>query len=201
MQDSPDKTRVVIVDDHPLVRDGLKSRINRQDDMEVCGEAEDVTSAIVEIEREQPHVAIVDLSLKTGSGLDLIGRITAKETRIRIIVASMHDEGIYAERVVRAGAMGYVNKQDASTKIVEAVRQVMKGRLYISDDLNHRLMNRIVNEQQSVTDPVNLLTDRELQVFESIGHGQTVKEIAKAMSLSPKNDRNIPGSHPRKTQC
>ena len=181
-----DHIRVVIIDDHPLVRDGLRSRIDREADMSTCGEAEDVISALRQIEQQRPDVAIVDLSLKTGNGLDLISRLVAAGSSVRVIVSSMHDEHIYGERVVKAGALGYVNKQEASTKIVDAIRQVMNGRLFVSDELNSRLMQRVINGQESEADPVRLLTDRELQVFESIGEGRTVKETADAMSLSPK---------------
>ncbi len=183
---SPPKTRVFLVDDHPLVRDGLRSRIDRQADMEVCGEADDVPCALTRIEDQQPDVAIIDLSLKSGSGLDLITRLVAKESSPRIIVASMHDEHIYAERVVKAGAMGFVHKQEASTRIVEAIRQVMQGRYYVSEALNDRLMQRVIRGDTSNEDPVQLLTNRELEVFELIGRGKSVKEIAKVMALSPK---------------
>ena len=181
-----EKTRVLLVEDHPLVRDGLRSRIDRQDDMEVCGEAEDVTEAISAIREDAPDVAIVDLSLKTGNGLDLITRLKEKRSNVRVIVASMHDEHIYAERAVKAGAMGYVHKQEASTKIVDAIRQVVGGKLYVSEELNERLMRRAINEEERTNDSVSQLTNRELQVFERIGAGHTVKEIAAALSLSPK---------------
>lgn len=179
-------TRVFLVEDHPLVRDGLRSRIDRQTDMEVCGEAEDVIEALSAIEDTSPDVAIVDLSLKSGNGLDLITRMSERDLDVRIIVSSMHDEHVYAERVVKAGAMGYVHKQAASTKIVDAIRQVAEGKLYISDEMNDRLMRRAINDEGTITDSVSLLTNRELQVFERIGAGQTVKEMAQALSLSPK---------------
>ncbi|MCA9110772.1 MAG: response regulator transcription factor [Planctomycetaceae bacterium] len=181
-----EKTRVFLVEDHPFVRDGLRSRIDRQEDMEVCGEAEDVPSAITAIGDQSPDVAIVDLSLKSGNGLDLITRLSEKKSNVRVIVASMHDENIYAERVVKAGAMGYVHKQEASTRIVEAIRQVVRGKLYVSDELHDRLMRRAIHEEEQSGDSVDQLTDRELQVFERIGAGHTVKEIANALSLSPK---------------
>ncbi|MCA9110741.1 MAG: response regulator transcription factor [Planctomycetaceae bacterium] len=186
MTTSDKKTRILLVEDHPLVRDGLRSRIDRQEDMEVCGEADDVTEAMSAIQSKDPDIAIVDLSLRSGNGLDLISQLTATESDVRVIVASMHDEHIYAERAVKAGAMGYVHKQEASTKIVEAIRQVIQGRLYVSGDLNERLMRRAINEQRTIDDSVSLLTNRELQVFESIGAGRTVKEIAQTLSLSPK---------------
>ncbi|MCA9024323.1 MAG: response regulator transcription factor [Planctomycetaceae bacterium] len=181
-----EKTRVFLVEDHPFVRDGLRSRIDRQEDMEVCGEAEDVPSAITAIGDQSPDVAIVDLSLKSGNGLDLITRLSEKKSNVRVIVASMHDENIYAERVVKAGAMGYVHKQEASTRIVEAIRQVVRGKLYLSDEMNDRLMRRAIREEEQTGDSVDQLTNRELQVFERIGAGQTVNEIATALSLSPK---------------
>lgn len=179
------KIQVLLVDDHPIVRDGLRSRIERQNDMVVCAEAEDVTTAIQAIDEQQPDIAIVDLSLKTGSGLDLISRLAARQTTTRVIVASMHDEHIYAERAVKAGAMGYVHKQEASTKIVAAIRRVMQGKLFVSDDLNARLMQRVATGSEE-SDPVETLTNRELQVFEELGQGRNVKEIARATSLSVK---------------
>ena len=136
--------RVLIVDDHPIVREGLALLISSQPDLEVCGAAEDVATAGQLVEEMKPDLAIVDLSLKGGSGLELIKRIKAKHPSVRILVSSIHDESVYAERALRAGAMGYVNKQEATRTILGAIRRILDGRVYLSERMADRLLCRAV---------------------------------------------------------
>jgi DNA-binding NarL/FixJ family response regulator len=181
-------TRVLIVDDHPAVREALTLRISRQPDLEVCGEAADMTDALRLIADTQPDVAVVDISLKTGNGIDLIKRIKDRNDHIRILVWSMHSESLYAERALRAGAMGYINKDQATDQIVEAVRRVLAGKVWVSEAMAERMLQRAVGEgRQEVTrSSLAVLADRELQVFHLIGEGVKTAEIAERLHLSVK---------------
>ena len=134
--------RILIVDDHPIVREGLAIRIARQPDLEVCGEAANVTEALVQLDITDPDVAIVDISLREGDGLDLIRRIRARNGRVRAFVWSMYPESLYAERALHAGAMGYINKQEATSRIIEAISCVLEGRLYLSKLIQDRILLR-----------------------------------------------------------
>ena len=136
--------RILIVDDHPIVREGLAARIARQPDLSVCGEAEDVADALELVKTTRPDLVIVDLSLKSGQGLDLIKRIPACSENTKTLVSSMYDESLYAERALRAGALGYVNKQEMSEKIIEAIRHVLTGKIYLSPTMTERLLHRAV---------------------------------------------------------
>ncbi len=131
--------RVLIVDDHPAVREGLAARIAHQPDLEVCGEAEDIAQAMALMEAAQPDVVVIDISLKTGSGIDLIRRIKARHAGVRILVCSMYPDSLYAERALRAGAQGYINKENTTGRIVEAIRSVRDGQTYVSDEIAERL--------------------------------------------------------------
>jgi DNA-binding NarL/FixJ family response regulator len=179
--------RILIVDDHPLVRDGLKTRLQAEAGWTVCGEADDVASALKLLDDAQPDVAVVDLSLRSGNGIDLIKRIISRNRGVRIVVSSMHDEHIYAERAINAGAMGYVHKQQASKLIVDAIREVLAGRLYASEAVRERLLARVIRRAGNAkANPVEQLTDRELQVFERIGRGKSIREISTELKVSPK---------------
>ncbi len=180
--------RVLIVDDHPAVREGLALRISRQADLEVCGEAADVADAVRLVSSTHPDVAVIDISLKTGDGIDLIKRIKARDASVRMLVWSMHSEALYAERALRAGAMGYINKEHATDRIIEAIRRVLDGRVYLSEHIADRLLHRAVGRaSQSVEgEPVESLSDRELEVFQLIGQGLDTHQIAERMRLSPK---------------
>ncbi|HUG89219.1 MAG TPA: response regulator transcription factor [Planctomycetaceae bacterium] len=179
--------RILIVDDHPLVRDGLRTRLDSEPGWSVCGEADDVASALRLLEETQPDVAVVDLSLKSGNGIDLIKRIVSRNRGVRIVVSSMHDEHIYAERAINAGAMGYVHKHEAADLIVDAIREVLAGRLYASEVVRERLLERVIRRAGNArANPVEQLTDRELQVFERIGRGRSVREISDELKVSPK---------------
>jgi DNA-binding NarL/FixJ family response regulator len=181
----PPAARVLIVDDHSLLRDGLRALLGEQPDLEVCGEAEDEVTARREVTALAPDIAIVDLTLKEGSGLELIKWLKERHPLVRVIVSTMHDEKIYGERALRAGASGYVNKHDPSTTIVTAIREVMKGGIYFSEPLVERLMRRAAGrDPDEAASAVNLLSDRELQVFRLLGEGKNSAEIAEALHLS-----------------
>ncbi len=178
-------TSILIVDDHPLVRAGFAQLIGDTPDLKVCGEAGDMASALQLLDSITPDLAIIDLSLAGGSGLDLIEHIKARNSEILMLVASMHDESLYAERVLAAGARGYLNKQEAQEKIIPAIRQVLNGKVYLSERMTERILNNMV----SGTDDkhgINSLSNRELQVFEMIGQGVAPGKMAKQLNLSVK---------------
>jgi DNA-binding NarL/FixJ family response regulator len=180
--------RVLIVDDHPAVREALAIRIGRQRDLEVCGEAADMGEALRLVAEARPDVAVIDISLKAGSGIDLIKRIKDRDAHVRIVVWSMHSEALYAERALRAGALGYVNKDQATDRIVEAIRRVREGKVYLSDAMAERLLQRAVGGARAevTRSLVELLADRELEVFRLIGGGAKTAEIAERLHLSVK---------------
>ncbi len=180
--------RVLIVDDHPALREALTLRISRHPDLDVCGEAADAGEALRIIEETQPDVAVVDLSLKSGDGLDLIKRIKDRNQQIRILVWSMHSESLYAERALRAGAMGYVNKDQATGTIIEAIRRVLEGKVWLSETMADRMLRRAVGpaRAEDTGSPLDILADRELEVFRQIGQGLKTAEIAEQLHLSIK---------------
>lgn len=180
------KTRVFIVDDHPMMRQGLAQLIHDEPDFEVCGEAEDGPAALQEIDRLRPNLAIVDISLKSASGLDLIKDLQARTPTLPVLVISMHDESLYAERVLKAGGRGYVMKQEGGKKIMEAIRHVMAGKTYVSPSMASQILDSFAGRQKPTTSPVETLTDREFQVFQLIGQGRATKEIADQLHVSVK---------------
>jgi len=181
-----DKFTILIVDDHPIVCRGLRQLVADEPDLEVCGEAEDVSGALQQVKSLHPDVVVIDLSLKGGHGLELIQEIKASNERIKMLVSSMHDESLYAERVLRAGAMGYISKQESPDKIIGALRQVLHGEIYLSARMSNRLLHRLTSGQSFETSPIENLSDRELQVFEMIGQGLATKEIAQKLDRSHK---------------
>jgi DNA-binding NarL/FixJ family response regulator len=182
------RSRILIVDDHPAVREALALRIGRQPDLEVCGEAADLGEALRLLAEAQPDVAVVDITLKTGNGIDLIKRIRDRNTHVRIVVWSMHSEALYAERALRAGALGYVNKDQATDRIVEAIRRVREGKVYLSEAMTERMLQRAVGgaREEVTRSPLDVLADRELEVFRLIGEGVKTAEIAERLHLSVK---------------
>lgn len=182
------RARILIVDDHPAVREALALRIGRQPELEVCGEAADIGEALRQVADTQPDVAVIDISLKTGNGIDLIKRIKDRNDRVRMLVWSMHSESLYAERALRAGALGYINKDQATDKIVEAIQRVLDGKVYLSDTMAEKMLHRAVGGgQNEVTrSPLAALADRELEVFRLIGEGMKTMEIAERLRLSVK---------------
>ncbi len=182
------RARILIVDDHPAVREALALRIGRQADLKVCGEAADTGEALRLVAETQPDVAVVDLSLKTGNGIDLIKRIRDHNEHVRILVWSMHSDSLYAERALRAGALGYINKDQATDRIVEAIRRVLAGRVWLSEAMAERMLQRSVGPARAEVPhaPVDVLADRELEVFRLIGEGVKTGEIAERLHLSIK---------------
>jgi DNA-binding NarL/FixJ family response regulator len=182
------RARVLIIDDHPAVREALALRIGRQPDLEVCGEAADMSDALRLVTDTRPDVAVVDISLKTGNGIDLIKRIKDRNDRVRMLVWSMHSESLYAERALRAGALGYINKDQATDKIIEAIRRVQEGKVWLSAALAERVLQRAVGggRNEVTRSPLDVLADRELEVFRHIGEGVKTADIAERLHLSVK---------------
>lgn len=178
-------TRVLIVDDHELLRQGMRLMIANEPGLEVCGEAVDEAEAMRLVRESRPKLAIVDIGLKSGNGLDLIKRIKAHDSSVRIIVSSMHEERLYGERALRAGAEGYVNKQEPARTIIRAIRQVRQGKMYFSEEFTNRVLQRARDGGRSLeVSPIETLSDRELEVFRFIGQGLTSREIADRLHVS-----------------
>jgi DNA-binding NarL/FixJ family response regulator len=181
-----EKRKVLIVDDHPMVRRGLVDLICREPDLAVCGEASDEVSALRIVTAASPDVVIIDLSLQGGHGIRLIEQIKALGTGSRLLVFSMHDETLFAERALRAGALGYLNKHEPTEKIMEALREVLAGRIYLSPLVAGRLLHSVVGGKNLEHDPIQSLSNRELQIFGMIGDGMPTKKIAAMLHLSRK---------------
>jgi len=178
-------TRVLIVDDHPATREGLAVRLSTQPDLEVCGEAADVGDSLKLLASARPDVAIVDIQLKTGDGLDLVKRIKAHDQSVRILVWSVYPDKLYAERALNAGALGYINKEQTTGRIMEAIRCVRDGKVYLCEEMAERLLSRAVGGTESLRDsPVESLSDRELEVFRLIGEGLPAAQLAQRLHLS-----------------
>jgi len=179
-------TRILIVDDHPMMRRGLVAEISAEPDLEVCGQAEDVNDAIAKIEEMNPDLATIDISLKEGHGIDLVKEIKSRFPNVKMLVLSNYQESLYAERSLRAGALGYLNKQETGEKIFDAIRTVLTGERYISDEMTKRLVSQAVGATDATNaSPVETLSDRELEVFRLIGDGLTTAVIARRLHLSP----------------
>jgi DNA-binding NarL/FixJ family response regulator len=178
------RRRVIIVDDHAVVRDGLRETISAQKDLEVCGEAESAPGALEAIGRLNPDLAIVDLSLHGGSGMDLIKNLKTQYPKVVILVLSMHDEGLYAERALRAGASGYVMKRERFARVLEAIRCVLDGHVCLSQAARDRILQNNVGGKFEPCSDVAQLSDRELEVFQLLGEGLSTSQIAKKLHLS-----------------
>jgi DNA-binding NarL/FixJ family response regulator len=183
--------RVLIVDDHPLIRVGLTALLSRQPDLEVCGEATDVDDAIAQVVRLYPDLIILDISLKSGTGLDVIKRLrngqvgNGRPDGAKILVHSMYEDSLYAERVLQAGAMGFVNKAESPDVLLAAARRILSGKVYLSPAMTERLLERAVGHRPQVgLDPTQQLTDRELQIFRMIGEAYSTRKIAKELFVS-----------------
>ncbi|TWT79596.1 Oxygen regulatory protein NreC [Planctomycetes bacterium CA13] len=186
-QESKKSTRILIVDDHAMVREGLATFLSNQPGMQVCGEASGASEAMRQIEQNRPDFMIVDMSLKVGHGIELIKQVHALDPSIKMLGLSMHDECLYAERAIRAGAMGYLSKEHSRTLIIDAIRTILRGQVFLSDAMTSRLLKRSIGkEEDSIKEPIDTLSDREMQVFQLIGQGITVREIANKLELSPK---------------
>ena len=181
------RTNIIIVDDHPIVRRGLAHLVNQQEGFAVCAEADTASQALELIKTHEPGLAIVDISLKDSNGLDLVKDISRLYPHLPVLVVSMHEEEFYAERALKAGAKGYVMKQEASETVVEAVRCILRGQIYVSEAMSGRLLRRLAaNQASGAEDPVEGLSDRELEVFCLIGRGVKTSEIAERLHLSAK---------------
>ena len=179
--------KILIVDDHPLMRKGLAMTLNAEPDLNVCGQVADAEEALGALEEFDPDLAIVDISLPGMSGLELIKHMQALRPSLRTLVVSRHDEALYAERAIRAGARGYVMKLEASDMIVKAVRRVLNGGIYVSEEINERLLLGLAaGRQELAQSPLEVLSDRELEVFELTGRGLGTREIAERLHLSVK---------------
>ncbi len=177
-------TRILIVDDHPLIRERLADILNRENDLTVCGEAEDRRGAMDAIKKHSPDLVIVDLTLKNSDGLELIKDVRAAWPKIAVLVVSMHDESLFAERVIRAGARGYITKQEATRNILTAVRRVLAGGIYLNERAASHLLTRLAGVQTpGLAGPGELLADRELQVFELTGYGLNTHQIAQRLNI------------------
>jgi DNA-binding NarL/FixJ family response regulator len=177
--------RILIVDDHPIVRLGIRQLIAAEADLTICGEAESVAAALASLE-SRPDLAIVDLSLENGSGLDLIRSIKEAAPETRVLVLSMHDEALFAERALRAGAHGYIMKQEAISGLVHAIREVVSGRLFVSKSVSQQLLQRLGQDAPAAGGRLGKLTNRELEVFELIGRGLSTAAIAERLDVSIK---------------
>ena len=186
-ENSPLKTTVFLVDDHPLVRDWLSRLINEEKDLEVCGWAERADEAITAIDRLKPGIIIVDIGLRGKSGLELIRFLTDQNPHELILVLSMHDEAVYASRALKSGARGYVSKRETTEKVVMAIRRLLAGGMYISETLAEALASGLSRNKNMVSaGDVSLLSDRELEVFRLLAAGRETSEIAKDLSVSLK---------------
>src|ERR1700678_2420641 len=180
------KKRILVVDDHPIVRQGLALLINREPDLVVCGEAEEALAAMHVLASARPDVLIVDISLNGPDGLDLLKNIRTTHATLPVLILSMHDESIYAERALRAGANGYIMKQEATEKVLVAVRRILAGEIYVSDRLTKRMLQQFVHGSISPRDPLAKLSDRELEVYRLIGAGHATRQIADELHVSTK---------------
>jgi DNA-binding NarL/FixJ family response regulator len=181
------KCRVLLVDDHPIVRQGLALLIDREADLSVCGEAEGAYSAFHGIEKLRPDIVVLDISLNGPDGLDVLKELRMKTASVPVLILSMHDESIYAERAMRAGANGYIMKQEATEKVLVAIRRILQGEVYLSDRLTNTMLQQYVRGSTPAKgSPLVNLTDRELEVFRLIGEGHGTRQIAEELHLSVK---------------
>ncbi len=178
--------RILIIDDHPIVRRGLAGLINEADDLTVCGEADSLAQGLTQLRELAPSLALVDLSLGDGHGLELIKQARAEGLTTRLLVVSMMDEALYADRVLRAGAEGYLRKEEATENIVTAIREVLIGKVYLSPTATARVLNQVASKDGIDKTPIETLSDRELEVFELLGSGLSSRDIAERLELSVK---------------
>ncbi len=180
------KAKVLIVDDHPAVREALSIRIGHAPDLTVCGQAAGIADALRVVDDEHPDIAVIDINLEAGDGLDLIKRIKNHDERVRVLIWSMYREELFAERALRAGAHGYITKQHATDDIVDAIRQVLAGQVYLSSTLSAKILHRSVGpgDSQKRQPTIDTLSDRELEVFRLIGQGTKTSDIAAKLHIS-----------------
>jgi DNA-binding NarL/FixJ family response regulator len=179
----PKKISVIIVEDHRMFREQLGLLIDKSDDMKICGEADNVRDGLELIRQTRPSIAIVDITLKGSSGLELLKELRAQGIAVPVLVLSMHDESLYAERALRAGANGYITKHEASVEVMTAIRQVLDGEIYLNPRFMSRIMGRRMTGGEIAADPIEQLADRELEVFGLIGRGLTTREISARLGV------------------
>ena len=180
------KIEIIIIDDHPVVCQGLAQIVSQDDNLHVCAIAEDAKTGFEAIKKHKPDVAIIDISLKDISGIELIKWVKDLDLNVAMLVISIHDEAVYAERALKAGALGYLMKQESPDKIIQAIRQILKGEIYVSDSVAKRMMRHLLKGHDEKTMPIDRLSDRELEVFQMIGRGFKPKQIANKLCLSIK---------------
>ena len=180
------RKKIFIVDDHPMMREGLAQLIAHERDLMVCGEADDAADALAQIEKLKPDLALVDITLRSTNGLELIKDLQIRVPALPILVISMHDESLYAERVLRAGARGYVMKQEGGKKLMQAIRHVLGGGTYVSERISAKVLEIFSGRRSGGASPVEQLTDREFEVFQLIGQGFSTKEMAAKLRVSVK---------------
>jgi DNA-binding NarL/FixJ family response regulator len=181
------KARLLLVDDHPMMRQGLTQLVSGERDLEVVGEANDAQEAMRLVESVKPDLVVADITLPDKSGLDLLKDLQAMENPVPVLIISMHDESLYAERVLRAGGRGYIMKEQGGKKIIEAIRRVLSGQIYVSEKLNAILLETLTGRRaDSGRGGLGKLSDREFEIFQLIGKGRSTQEIAKQLHLSPK---------------
>lgn len=183
----PGRRRILVVDDHAVLREGLIAQINREADLVVCGEAANAREALAAVENLKPEMVLADISLPGRNGLELIRDIRALQPAVPVLVLSMHDPALFAERVLRAGGRGYISKQRSGQRLIAAIRHVLSGQIYLSDEMSTRLLDSLSGKRPvRAASPVALLTDRELEVFTLIGHARETKEISSKLGMSAK---------------
>ena len=179
------QSRIFVVDDHPVVRDGLKNLIEQEEDLVVCGEAADAATAFRLIPQTSPDIVLVDLSLEHSSGLELVKDLRNQYSDLSVVVLSMHDEMVYGERAVRSGARGYLMKGESSHRVVSAIRSVLQGEVFLSERLMAQIASRL-SHTKTTRPPIERLSDRELEVFQMLGQGTSTSAIAEKLNLSVK---------------
>jgi DNA-binding NarL/FixJ family response regulator len=181
------KQKILLVDDHPITRQGVAALINQEENLAVCGEADSAAKAMDLIPLLKPDMAVVDISLKSTSGIELVKNLKVQFPRLPILMMSMHDESLYAERALRAGAKGYIMKQEASERILTAIHRVLSGELYLSDKIKEKMLHNLVDKKKDGSGfSIDALSDRELEVFQLIGNGFSTRQIAGRLHLSVK---------------
>jgi DNA-binding NarL/FixJ family response regulator len=181
------KKRVIIVDDHPMMRQGLAQLINNEPDLAVCCEAENAVQALAHVGASRPDLVLADISLPDKNGLELIKDIRAMNPELPVLVVSMHDEALYAERVLRAGGRGYIMKQEGGKRMMEAIRQVLDGHIWVSEKMSARILELFSGRRNEVSrSPIDGLSDREFEIFQFIGQGKGTRDIAQKLHLSVK---------------
>ena len=178
--------KILIIEDHPIVRKGFSMLINQDDELKTIGEAGDYHSALDMVRKTKADLILLDLSLGDGNGIELIKEVKVINPALPVLVVSLHDENLYAERTLKAGARGYIMKSEATENILTAIKKIINGEVYLSDGMKDKLINRVAGTDREGSSPMDILSDREFEVFQFIGDGRTTKEIAEILNLSVK---------------